>query len=237
MAYSQKLSNTIEIEIEKENGDILYEGTVNNIRHRAESHFLTIKRSIDIVLALTLFTLLSPLFTIVALVIKLTSEGPVLFSQKRSGLDGREFVMYKFRSMVTNAEQMQSELMTFNMVNGPAFKMKKDPRITEFGRLLRRTSIDELPQLWNVLRGDMSIVGPRPVPVSESNQLESWQKKRLCVKPGLTCLWQISGRSSIVDFDKWIRLDLDYIDRRSLLLDIQILFKTIPVIVSGLGAE
>ena len=191
----------------------------------------------DIVLAFILIALLSPLFLVISLIIKLTSPGPIFFKQKRLGSRGAEFMMYKFRSMVTNAEQLRDELMAFNMMNGPVFKMKGDPRVTKFGKFIRRTSLDELPQLWNVLRGEMSMVGPRPLPVPEVEKTDMRQMERLKVKPGLTCLWQVNGRSRIVDFDKWLSLDLEYVHNASLGLDVKILLKTVRVVISGFGAE
>ena len=145
--------------------------------------------------------------------------------------------MYKFRSMISNAEQLKAELEIFNIMRGPVFKMKNDPRITKIGRFLRRTSLDELPQLWNVLKGEMSLVGPRPLPTIEVEKDNSKHRERLRVKPGLTCLWQIRGRSNILDFDRWLKLDLEYVNNCSLSLDIKILLKTIPVVISGFGAE
>jgi len=171
-----------------------------------------------------------------AIAIRLTSPGPILFRQKRSGLHGRQFTMYKFRSMIDNAEMLRAELEAFNEMSGPVFKIKQDPRVTPIGKFLRKTSIDELPQLWNVLMGDMSLVGPRPLPVIETEAFDPWHRRRLSVKPGLTCLWQISGRSKI-GFDQWIKLDLEYIDNWSLALDLKILLRTIPVVISGFGAH
>jgi lipopolysaccharide/colanic/teichoic acid biosynthesis glycosyltransferase len=175
---------------------------------------------------------------VIALVIRLTSPGPILFRQKRAGRFGKPFVMLKFRSMTTDAEMRQAELEAFNQMSGPVFKLENDPRITPFGHLLRRWSLDELPQLLNVLSGDMSLVGPRPLPIYEVERFEnSAQRRRLSVKPGLTCLWQISGRNQVRDFRDWVRLDLDYIDRWSLALDLKILLRTIPAVLSGFGAK
>jgi lipopolysaccharide/colanic/teichoic acid biosynthesis glycosyltransferase len=175
---------------------------------------------------------------IVALLIRLHSRGPVIFSQNRSGLHGRAFRMYKFRTMVTNAEQARAELENLNEMTGPVFKVKNDPRVTSIGRFLRKTSLDELPQLWNVLRGEMSMVGPRPLPLYETaNFGDVTQRRRMSVRPGLTCLWQVRGRNKITDFKDWVRLDLEYIDRWSLWLDLQILFRTIPVVLLGWGAK
>jgi exopolysaccharide biosynthesis polyprenyl glycosylphosphotransferase len=195
------------------------------------------KRLLDITGAAVGLLILGPLVMLpAALAIRLTSPGPILFRQKRSGLHGRLFTMYKFRSMVDEAEMLRVELEAFNEVSGPVFKMKQDPRVTPIGRFLRRTSIDELPQLWNVLKGEMSLVGPRPPIPSEVSKYDPWHRRRLSMKPGLTCLWQISGRSA-VGFDQWMKLDLEYIDRWSLWLDIKILFRTIPVVFSGFGAH
>lgn len=197
---------------------------------------LVIKRLIDIAGASIGLLILGPFVMLpTVLGIKLTSPGPVLFRQRRSGLHGRMFTMYKFRSMVSNAEMLRAELLAFNQMSGPVFKLKDDPRITRFGRFLRKTSIDELPQLWNVLCGDMSLVGPRPLIDREVERFDPWHRRRLSVKPGLTCLWQISGRSNI-DFDQWMKLDLQYIDNWSLGLDLKILLRTIPVVLGGFGA-
>jgi exopolysaccharide biosynthesis polyprenyl glycosylphosphotransferase len=178
------------------------------------------------------------LFPLIALAIKLTSRGPVFFKQQRSGQNGRPFMLYKFRTMVTNAEQSQHELEAMNEMRGPVFKITKDPRITPIGKFLRKYSLDELPQLWNVLRGDMSLVGPRPLPVNEVKRFSDLaHRRRLSVKPGLTCLWQIGGRNQIFDFKEWVRLDLEYIDNWSLWLDLKILLLTIPAVLRGTGAK
>jgi exopolysaccharide biosynthesis polyprenyl glycosylphosphotransferase len=188
--------------------------------------------------ALLLLTVLAIPLALVALVIKLTSPGPVLFRQLRSGLNGAPFTIYKFRTMVTNAEQLKHELESMNEMRGPVFKVTNDPRITPIGKLLRRRSIDELPQLFNVLRGEMSLVGPRPLPVDEVGRFNDLaHRRRLSVKPGLTCLWQISGRNQISEFKDWVRLDLEYIDNWSLWLDFKILLRTIPVVLAGTGAK
>jgi len=173
-----------------------------------------------------------------AIILKLTSPGPVFFRQKRAGLNGQPFTMYKFRSMVTNAEQLKQELAALNEMSGPVFKVSHDPRVTKFGRLLRKYSVDEFPQLFNVLAGDMSLVGPRPLPVEEVNRFDDWaHRRRLSVKPGLTCLWQVGGRNEVSDFKEWVRLDLEYIDHWSLWLDLKILWRTIPVVLMGKGAR
>jgi lipopolysaccharide/colanic/teichoic acid biosynthesis glycosyltransferase len=204
---------------------------------REERRFPFWKRAMDIILSLGILFLTLPMFALIPFLIKLTSPGPVLFKQKRAGLCGEEFTMYKFRSMLSNAEQLRSELEVFNMLNGPVFKMKNDPRVTRFGKFIRKTSLDELPQLWNVLKGQMSMVGPRPLPIPEVEKGGLGQMARIRVRPGLTCLWQISGRSNISDFGKWLRLDLEYVNSHSFILDIKILLKTVPVVVSGFGAE
>jgi exopolysaccharide biosynthesis polyprenyl glycosylphosphotransferase len=175
---------------------------------------------------------------VVAIMIRITSHGPVIFKQRRAGKHGKPFVMYKFRSMSNDAEMRRAELEPFNQMSGPVFKVDQDPRITPFGRWLRRTSIDELPQLVNVFLGDMSLVGPRPLPLYEVEKFENTaQRRRLSVKPGLTCLWQISGRNQVKDFSDWVKLDLDYIDRWSLGLDFKILLRTVPAVLLGFGAK
>ncbi len=196
------------------------------------------KRAIDATGALLGLLLLSWLFIVVALLVKFTSPGPIFFRQLRGGRHGRPFTMLKFRSMVTDAEMRQAEFQAFNQMSGPVFKIEGDPRVTRIGRFLRRTSIDELPQLLNVLRGEMSLVGPRPLPLYEVEKFETTaQRRRLSVPPGLTCLWQISGRNEIKNFQDWVKLDLKYIDNWSLWLDIKILLKTVPVVLLGLGAK
>jgi exopolysaccharide biosynthesis polyprenyl glycosylphosphotransferase len=197
-----------------------------------------IKQTIDFALALLLLVLGSWVFGIIALIIKWTSPGPILFRQQRSGLNGRPFTIYKFRTMVTNAEQLKHELAAMNEMSGPVFKVSNDPRITPIGKILRKFSLDELPQLFNVLRGEMSLVGPRPLPVDEVKRFNDLaHRRRLSVKPGLTCLWQISGRNNVTDFRDWVRLDLEYIDNWSLWLDLKILWLTVPVVLAGTGAK
>jgi len=199
---------------------------------------LLIKGTIDRLLALIVITILFLPMVFIALVIRVTSKGPAVFRQLRAGKHGKPFVMYKFRSMADDAEMRRAEMEPFNQMQGPVFKIDQDPRITPFGRWLRRTSMDELPQLFNVLFGDMSLVGPRPLPVYEVEKFEDMaQRRRLSVKPGMTCLWQISGRNQVVDFQEWVKLDLDYIDRWSLGLDFKILLRTIPAVLTGLGAK
>ena len=197
---------------------------------------VVIKRAFDFMVSLTLIVLLSPVFLIAAVLIKLTSRGPVFFAQNRLGLNKRRFKIFKFRTMVPDAEKKMKEIEHLNEVSGPVFKIKNDPRITGVGKFLRKTSIDELPQLFNVLSGDMSLVGPRPLPVRDYEGFsEDWQRRRFSVRPGITCIWQVGGRSSI-SFEKWMELDLQYIDKWSLWLDFQILLKTIPAVLKGSGA-
>ena len=199
------------------------------------SFYEVIKRLIDIVCSFLGVLVLSPLFIIIAIIIKMTSKGPVFFSQKRVGKNGKEFDMYKFRSMVVNAEELKEKLAAKNEMSGPMFKMKDDPRVTKVGKFIRKTSIDELPQLWNVLKGDMSLVGPRPSLPKEVAQFENWMYKRLEVKPGLTCYWQVSGRNNI-DFEDWMKLDIKYVDERSTWIDIKLIFKTIGVLFGDKNA-
>lgn len=196
------------------------------------------KQIIDFVGALVLMGLAGVPMLAMAILIKLTSKGPILFRQQRSGLNGRPFTMLKFRSMVSDAEQLKHELQALNEMSGPVFKIANDPRITPIGRFMRRYSVDELPQLINVLCGEMSLVGPRPLPVDEVRRFDDLShRRRLSVKPGLTCLWQISGRNNLKDFKEWVRLDLEYIDNWSLWLDLKILVRTIPVVFMGTGAR
>jgi exopolysaccharide biosynthesis polyprenyl glycosylphosphotransferase len=194
------------------------------------------KRSLDIVISSLMLILLLPLFIAVSAAIKLTSEGPVFFSQERIGLNKRRFRIFKFRTMVLGAEKLMQTLERDNEATGPVFKMRNDPRITPIGKLLRRSSVDELPQLVNVLKGDMSLVGPRPLPVRDYEGFnQDWQRRRFSIRPGITCLWQVTGRSTI-SFDQWMRLDLRYIDEWSLWLDLKILAQTVPAVLKGTGA-
>ncbi len=199
---------------------------------------LMVKEFVDRVGALLGIVLASPLFLLIAVLIRITSPGPIVFRQARSGKNGKPFTMYKFRSMRTDAEMERDELVRFNVMSGPVFKLENDPRVTHIGKFLRKTSIDEFPQLLNVLKGDMSLVGPRPLPIYEVEQFANTaQRRRLSMKPGLTCLWQVSGRNEVTNFDDWVRLDLQYIDNWSLWLDLKILLKTIPVVLFGWGAR
>jgi len=197
---------------------------------------LLVKRTIDLVGSAAGLLVSAPVLAAVSVLVKLSSPGPVLFRQQRVGLNGRQFTLLKFRSMYADAEQRRHELESRNEVSGPVFKMARDPRVTPVGEFLRKTSLDELPQLWNVLRGDMSLVGPRPPIPEEVRRYERWQRRRLSMKPGLTCLWQISGRSQI-PFEEWMRLDLAYIDNWSLRLDAWILLRTVPAVLSARGAH
>jgi exopolysaccharide biosynthesis polyprenyl glycosylphosphotransferase len=195
-----------------------------------------LKRTIDLVVSFASLLILAPLFFVVALLIKLTSPGPILFWQERVGLNKRKFAMCKFRTMIPNAERMQEELLHLNEMNGPVFKIKHDPRVTRIGRLLRKTSIDELPQLYNVLKGDMSLVGPRAMSVRDYRHFsQDWQRRRFSVPPGITCLWQINGRN-LIPFEQWMELDMQYIDKWSIWLDVKILARTIPAVLRGSGA-
>ncbi|RKY80333.1 sugar transferase, partial [candidate division KSB1 bacterium] len=208
---------------------ILFQTTV------AEEWQLFIKRIIDIVISLIAILLLSPVFIISAIGVKLSSKGPVFFRQERCGQNGRRFILYKFRSMIVGAEMKKRKLEKQNEMQGPVFKMKRDPRVTRFGRFMRKLSIDEFPQLFNVLRGDMSLVGPRPPLPAEVELYEVWHRRRLSMKPGLTCIWQVSGRNKI-DFNTWMEMDMKYIDNFSLWLDFKILVRTIFVVLTGYGA-
>lgn len=213
-----------------ENQSIAAETTLNaEWRH-------AVKRGIDLAVSFMLLLLLLPAWLMVAIAIKATSRGPIFFVQERVGLNKRRFRIYKFRTMVSDAELRLTELKTRNETGGPAFKMKNDPRITGVGRFLRRGSIDELPQLLNVLTGNMSLVGPRPLTVNDYEGFSNVQfYRRFSVKPGITCLYQVSGRS-LLTFDQWMRLDLRYIDEWSLWLDCRILLRTIPAVLRGVGA-
>ena len=196
------------------------------------------KQLMDYVGAFLILIPTSIIMAVVAVAVKLTSPGPVFFRQQRAGLNGRPFTMLKFRTMVTNAEQLKQELAVLNEMTGPVFKVTNDPRVTPIGKWLRKASVDEFPQLFNVLGGDMSLVGPRPLPLDEVAKFDDMaHRRRLSVKPGLTCIWQVSGRNQVSDFREWVRLDLEYIDNWSLWLDIKILARTIPVVLFGWGAK
>ncbi len=197
---------------------------------------LLAKRAFDVVASALALALLSPLLLLVAVAVRLDTPGPILFRQRRVGLNGRQFTLFKFRSMRADAEAERARLAARNEMDGPVFKLRDDPRVTRVGRALRRTSVDELPQLWNVLRGEMSLVGPRPPLPDEVRRYERWQRRRLSVKPGLTCTWQVSGRSE-VGFRRWMELDLAYIDGWSLWGDVRIVLRTIPAVLLGRGAR
>jgi lipopolysaccharide/colanic/teichoic acid biosynthesis glycosyltransferase len=202
-----------------------------------EADALFLKRLIDIIVSATLLVLLSPLFLIIVIAIKLTTPKlRVLYPWRVIGLKGRSFTGYKFTTMEEDAEGKRDELLALNEMQGPVFKLKEDPRVTPLGRFLRKYSLNELPQLWSVLKGDMSLVGPRPAFRHELKRYEIWQKRKLCVKPGMTCLWQVSGRNRIKHFDDWVRLDLEYIDRWSLWLDARILIRTVWAVIAGTGS-
>lgn len=197
---------------------------------------LVVKRLTDIVIALAGLLVLAPILLLVGILVRLTSPGPALFKQTRCGLNGRRFVFYKFRSMCENAEDLKDSLAQLNERDGAVFKIRNDPRLTPIGKWLRKFSLDELPQLWNVLKGDMSIVGPRPPVPDEVQRYERWQRRRLRMRPGLTCLWAISGRDA-VDFETWMKLDMQYIDNWSLALDWKIILQTLPRVLTGRGAS
>jgi exopolysaccharide biosynthesis polyprenyl glycosylphosphotransferase len=227
--FSLRLARPKAVNFEGQDVITLYTGA-------ADKWQLLLKRPLDIALALAALAVAAPIGALAALAIKLTSPGPVFFVQERVGLNKRRFRLYKFRTMVPDAEQRQHALESLNEATGAVFKIKNDPRITPVGRLLRKLSIDELPQLLNVLKGDMSMVGPRPLPVRDYNGFDQdWERRRFSVRPGLTCLWQINGRSS-TPFHEWMHLDMEYIDHWSLGLDLKILAKTIPAVVRGSGA-
>ena len=194
------------------------------------------KRVFDVGASFVGLTLLSPVLLVAAIAIKLESKGPIIFSQDRVGLNGKIFKMYKLRSMVSNAEELKEKLLEQNEMSGPMFKMKDDPRITKVGKFIRKTSIDELPQLINVLKGDMSLVGPRPSLPKEVEQFEPWMYERLQVKPGLTCIWQVSGRNNI-DFEDWMKLDIKYVRERSLWGDLKLVFRTFFVLFGDKNAH
>ena len=196
---------------------------------------LAIKRMMDVVLSGLLLLLLAPAFALIAILVKSTSRGPVLFPCDWVGKNGVRFRGYKFRSMALGADELEASLQDQNEMTGPAFKLTNDPRVTPLGRVLRKYSLDELPQLWSVLKGDLSLVGPRPPRAHEYARFTAFQRQKLAVKPGITCLWQVEGRHMISDYDEWVERDLDYIRRWSLWLDIQILARTAIVVLRGTG--
>ncbi len=197
--------------------------------------YLFAKRVFDFVVALISLIVLAPLFLLVAVAVTVWSSGPVFYEWKVVGKGGRPFTGYKFRTMVVNADRVKEKLQHLNEMSGPAFKIVNDPRVTQPGRYLRKYSIDELPQLWSVLKGDMSLVGPHPPLQSEYEKFDAWEKQKLLVKPGITCLWQVNGRHTVNNFDEWVKMDLEYIAARSFWLDIKVLALTIPAILRGTG--
>jgi lipopolysaccharide/colanic/teichoic acid biosynthesis glycosyltransferase len=197
----------------------------------------TAKRVVDVAVGITLLVVLAPLLAGIALIVRLTSGPPVLYRWRVVGQHGRALSSYKFRTMVPNADALKPLLQSANTMTGPVFKVPDDPRVTPVGRFLRRYSLDELPQLWSVVRGDMSLVGPRPPLQSEYEHFTEAQRQKLAVKPGITCLWQVSGRNHIHDFDEWVRLDLEYINHWSFWLDMKILLRTIPAVIRARGAS
>lgn len=202
----------------------------------ASKSYLVLKRTIDIVCSASALILLSPIILVLALIIFVDDpHGSPFFGQLRVGKDGKEFRFYKLRSMVVNAEDLLASLKDRNEMDGPAFKIENDPRITRIGRFIRKTSLDELPQLWNVLKGDMSLVGPRPPLPREVAEYTDYQMQRLSVKPGLTCIWQTQPKRNDLSFDEWVELDLEYINNRSLLLDLKLIFRTVVVMLCGEG--
>ena len=198
---------------------------------------LFIKRIFDFVVSAMALILFAPIFLFSAFLIKVASPGPVLFKQERCSLHGRKFTFYKFRTMVVDAESRLKDILEYNEMNGPVFKMTNDPRVTRLGKWLRKYILDELPQLWNVFKGDMSLVGPRPPLPSEVEKYDNWQRRKLSMRPGITCLWQVRGRSELTDFNEWMKLDLEYIDNWSFWLDFKILLKTIPIVLLTRGAR
>lgn len=231
------LSNIFDLKMSRSTAEELEgDGLLTHTAGWTEGWPIFAKRILDLVISLIALIVVAPILLIATLLIKLTSRGPVLFVQKRVGLHKRPINVYKFRTMDVNAESRIREIQHLNEVSGPVFKIKNDPRVTSIGRFLRKTSIDELPQLFNVVKGEMSLVGPRPLPLRDYEGFsEDWQRRRFSVKPGITCLWQVCGRSS-VPFEKWMELDLQYIEKWSLWLDVRILLRTIPAVVRGLGA-
>lgn len=213
-----------------------YELYEENLEYEKSKGYSFVKRLIDFAGALFGIIVLSPILLIAALVIKIDSNGPVIFSQERVGKNGKLFKMYKFRSMVTNAEELLDKLKEKNEMSGPMFKMTRDPRVTKVGRFIRKTSIDELPQLFNVIRGEMSLVGPRPNLPREVEEFTSYQMQKLTVKPGLTCYWQVMGRSSI-DFEDWMELDIKYLKERNLWVDIKLIVRTFFVLFGDRNAR
>lgn len=213
----------------------LYSATTADFDVKPPGSYDVAKRCFDLVMGAAILVMLLPVFPIIALMIKLDSQGPVFFRQDRVGRNGKVFKFYKFRSMFKDAETRKKDVEAFNEQEGPVFKIRSDPRVTSVGRFLRRSSLDEIPQILNVLKGDMSIVGPRPHLVHEVDNYQPWHRKRLEVMPGITCLWQISGRSHVT-FNEWMRLDMEYIRQRSFRTDLLIFLRTIPAVIARRGA-
>lgn len=226
--------DNINLDSNMEMGNLENRIAINKKENKTVYNF--IKRTIDVLGSLCGLILLSPLLLVIGILIRSDSKGPIIFAQKRVGLKGKEFKMYKFRSMVVNAEELKDKLKENNEMSGPMFKIKDDPRITKIGKFIRKTSIDELPQLINVLKGDMSLVGPRPSLPKEVKEFEPWMLKRLEVRPGLTCFWQVMGRNSI-DFEDWMKLDIKYINERNFLLDIKLILKTFVLLFGDENAN
>jgi exopolysaccharide biosynthesis polyprenyl glycosylphosphotransferase len=231
------LTSIFDFQPERANGNLPDEMAVETFGGSVfEGWPLVFKRLLDFIVSSILLILLAPMFLVVAILVKFDSPGPGFFVQERVGLNKRRFRMYKFRTMVANAEEQQAQIENLNEADGPVFKIKNDPRLTRLGKFLRKASIDELPQLLNVLKNDMSLVGPRPLDVRDYNGLdEDWLRRRFSVRPGITCLWQINGRSS-VSFQEWMKWDLHYIDHWSFWLDVKVIAKTIPAVLKGVGA-
>jgi exopolysaccharide biosynthesis polyprenyl glycosylphosphotransferase len=218
--------------------DVVYGLPIITISYIPENTLaLFIKRVIDITVSFLLLIILSPLFLLIALAIKISSPGPIFYQWNVVGFNKKPFKSWKFRTMVVNADVLKEKLQDLNEMQGPVFKIKNDPRVTKIGKILRKYSLDELPQLWSVLKSDMSLIGPRPAGPHELIRYESWQRRKLSFKPGLSCLWQVNGRNHIANFDDWVKMDLEYIDNWSLWLDCKILFKTIPTVIFGRGAS
>ena len=230
-AYSFRLERARPVD-----GEAVSDGYLHYHSHAPQPGAFALKRMFDVVASSAALWLFTPLFILVALGIKLTSRGPLFFRQERVGLRGKRFNMLKFRSMVVDAEARKAHLAARNEQAGPVFKMRNDPRVTRIGRVIRKYSIDELPQLINVLRGDMSLVGPRPPVPSEVEKYEAWQRRRLSVRPGLTCIWQVSGRNQIT-FQDWMYLDMRYIDHWSITDDLNLILRTLPIVLTGRGAS
>ena len=231
------------LEIEKNDREMQAESEIKNTTYLMTSYtykrkpiFDFIKRLYDIILSSILLIILTPVYVVVAIIIKKEDGGPIIYTQTRIGKNGKSFAFYKFRSMCVNADKRKAELQHLNEVDGPVFKIKNDPRITKIGKTIRKYSIDELPQVWNVLKGDMSLVGPRPPLPCEVEKYSDYERHRLDVKQGLTCYWQVSGRSNL-SFSEWVYLDLKYINDRSVLTDVKLLFMTFKAVFSGDGAS